>query len=145
MCLRSSFVLFAVPDDKENDLMVQLDSRPAGTISARTTPRTTPRNTPSRSLRSLSPINSNSESTLRFPLRTSPQFVPKTEGRSLARVETKGSIGQSRIYTATSSRYRDIWNDIEIDVTPMLPLYWITVHNSIEIFFFLFRNGAFSF
>ena len=34
--------------------MVQLDSRPAGTVSARATPRTTP----SRTLRSLSPINS---------------------------------------------------------------------------------------
>ena len=45
---------FSVADDKENDLMVQLDSRPAGTVSARATPRTTP----SRTLRSLSPINS---------------------------------------------------------------------------------------
>jgi hypothetical protein len=43
-----------VADDKENDLMVQLDSRPAGTVSARATPRTTP----SRTIRSLSPINS---------------------------------------------------------------------------------------
>ncbi len=35
-----------VADDKENDLMVQLDSRPAGTVSARATPRTTPRTAP---------------------------------------------------------------------------------------------------
>ena len=54
--IRNQFLSFflSVADDKENDLMVQLDSRPAGTVSARATPRTTP----SRTLRSLSPINS---------------------------------------------------------------------------------------
>ncbi|XP_057379752.2 myosin light chain kinase, smooth muscle-like [Daphnia carinata] len=54
----SACLIVDVADDKENDLMVQLDSRPAGTVSARATPRTTPRTTPSRTLRSLSPINS---------------------------------------------------------------------------------------
>ena len=52
------FLLGKVADDKENDLMVQLDSRPAGTVSARPTPRSTPRTTPARTLRSLSPIAS---------------------------------------------------------------------------------------
>lgn len=56
--LTFGWLFIAVADDKENDLMVQLDSRPAGTVSARATPRTTPRTTPSRTLRSLSPINS---------------------------------------------------------------------------------------
>ena len=52
-----------VADDKENDLMVQLDSRPAGTVSARPTPRPSPRSTPARTFgggaagRSLSPIS----------------------------------------------------------------------------------------
>ncbi|XP_046632684.1 titin homolog isoform X7 [Daphnia pulicaria] len=50
----SACLIVDVADDKENDLMVQLDSRPAGTVSARATPRTTP----SRTIRSLSPINS---------------------------------------------------------------------------------------
>lgn len=55
-----------VADDKENDLMVQLDSRPAGTVSARATPRTTPRTTPSRTIRSLSPINSSNKQKITF-------------------------------------------------------------------------------
>ncbi|XP_045034081.1 myosin light chain kinase, smooth muscle isoform X2 [Daphnia magna] len=50
----SACLIVDVADDKENDLMVQLDSRPAGTVSARATPRTTP----SRTIRSVSPINS---------------------------------------------------------------------------------------
>jgi len=61
-CSTSACLIVDVADDKENDLMVQLDSRPAGTISARTTPRNTPRNTPSRSLRSISPANLNKRS-----------------------------------------------------------------------------------
>ena len=49
--LLMAHVSVLVADDKENDLMVQMDSRPADTLSARTTPRTTP----ARSYRSVSP------------------------------------------------------------------------------------------
>ena len=96
-----------VADDKENDLMVQLDSRPSGTISARGTPRNTPRTTPSRTFRSTSPINASS--TFSFLIQSSHFLIVshRTAGSTREPFKTNNWI-----YNYTLLNF---WFDFEFD------------------------------